>query len=58
MNYAYFPAFGIDGDYYSLATTKSQYSTGILPPIIEDKVGTRGTLDRVSRETDRIQVCR
>ena len=45
MNYAYFPAFGIDGDMYSLSTTRSQYSTGILPKIVESEVSEYDPLD-------------
>lgn len=45
MNYAYFPAFGIDGDNYSLSSTRSQYSTGLLPEIVESTVSEYDPLD-------------
>lgn len=38
MNYAYFPSFGIDGDNGTLATSKSQYSTGEGRLIVESGV--------------------
>ena len=45
MNYAYFPAFAIDGNKYSLATTRSQYSRGLLPKIVESTVLESDPLD-------------